>query len=84
MNSMYDEWLMKNKDDQIKELRERNEVEGDREQERIRRKEKAKTRKKMWKEWKSDEACEVKMVEDKRQDDEEETEAESKDEGIFS
>ena len=42
--------------------------------------EKAKARKKMWKEWRNDEASEVKM-EDKTQDDEEETEP--KEEGIL-
>ena len=54
MNSVYDELLAKDTAAQVKELKEKSKMDEDREQEILGRREKARNRKKMWKEWRYD------------------------------
>ena len=53
MNNLYEEWLEKDRKMQIEELMKNKEVEKSREEQDSHRKEKARVRKKMWKDWRS-------------------------------
>ena len=55
MNDVYEQWLAKDRDSQIEEMRSRRQKAVDTEMMKMQRQQKAKIRKKMWKEWRKPE-----------------------------
>ena len=55
INNLYEEWLTKDRETLIMELMAKKETEKDLERQEVKRKKKARSRRKMWKEWKNEE-----------------------------